>query len=818
MKHKVLSLLVLLTLLFVSQGAFAQGPELPTPEPPFPVGEPDKYPPGGPWRTTEGLWYMPEGARFPMAAQSIQPLASGGADDFGYTWDDSVVLSWIDTTSGTDTGLTGDGYDNATGPISLPFSFKYYENIYSSLYIAASGYLAFTHASYWDSQSEIPSPSEPNNVIAPYWTPTYIGTGGWVRYLSGGTAPNRYFVVEWHDVAGGAPSDDIGKDELYRFEVVLYESGDIVFQYQTMTYNGDYFCGASGIEDSTGLDGLSYVGFCQQAPLNKAVRFYRPPASARVSVYPQYAGQFTIAGDTESFQFQIRNTGELGADTYDMAVSSSWLLSLYRSDGTTLLTDTDADGTVDTGPVAQGSTFTVIVKIFTPAGAAVGDGVTAAITVRSSRDPGKSKTATLQTAVPAPFAQVYRDNADGAMSLYLARPQGALVGKATTDWYYGRNVAVAETSGGNFLYAWTRGRSVGSVYVREIEYALLSPCARVLREVSKLTDHSGATMDTYDYSPAVVVAPNGRIGVLWYRYLWNSSSSQSNYNIWFAILDASGNVVYGPANITNNNVWGIWSDLNVPRFYNPRIAATGDNRFVLAWLREHQESGGWVDDIYYAVRESNGSEVKPITKLTNDTPGTSAYYAPALASLTSNRAFLSWVSRQDGNDDIHYAVLGSDGSIVKGDTDLSVDETVTDWWNYDAVQLSDGKILAAWEAWGCFGDEWTSRIRFAVLDSSYNRIGEPQCLGRAAAAISGDTAASVAADRAGHAIITWIDRDGSSRRNLYYALVDGSGSVLTPPMVFRTSQATSPYIETSSEGYGNTSYSPLRIYLPLIMR
>jgi hypothetical protein len=271
-------------------------------------------------------------------------------------------------------------------------------------------------------------------VIAPYWTPVYIGTGGWIRYLSGGTAPNRYFVVEWHDVAGGGPTDDIGKDELYRFQVVLYENGDIVFQYQTMTYSGDYWywCGAAGIEDSTGLDGLTYVSFCNQAPSNKAVRFYRPAPSARVKIWPLYQGRFTRAGATESFQVPIRNTGELGADTYDLSVSSSWPVSLYAADGITPLTDTDGDGAVDTGSVAQGGTVTITVKVQTPAGANVGDDNSAAITVRSSRDTSKSKTVTLQTAVPAPFAQVYRDEADGAMSLYLVQPAAQAVKKATS--------------------------------------------------------------------------------------------------------------------------------------------------------------------------------------------------------------------------------------------------------------------------------------------------------------------------------------------------------------------------------------------------
>jgi len=91
MKRKLFVLLTIIGLFSVLLGpgmAFAQGPQPPTPKPPFPGREPDKYPSGGPWRTAEGLWYMPEGARQPVEAAGVTPRATGGPDDFGYTWDD----------------------------------------------------------------------------------------------------------------------------------------------------------------------------------------------------------------------------------------------------------------------------------------------------------------------------------------------------------------------------------------------------------------------------------------------------------------------------------------------------------------------------------------------------------------------------------------------------------------------------------------------------------------------------------------------------------------------------------------------------------
>lgn len=535
---------------------------------------------------------------------------------------------------------------------------------------------------------------------------------------------------------------------------------------------------------------MSITPFCQQIKPNHAVRIYRPAPSARVKVYPLYQGDFTRAGRRAAFRVPIRNTGELGGDTYDLFVSSRWPVALYAADGTTRLADTDGDGKVDTGLVPQGGTTTIVVKVSTPGTAQVGDDNSASVTIRSSLDTGKSKTVHLQTAVPAPFAQAYVDYADGAMSLYLARPNSQVAKKATSDWYYGYHMAVAEMPG-SFAYVWTRGRSVGNVTVSEIEYTLLDRSGRRVRPVTKLTDHSGAAVHTYDYDPAVAVAPNGRIGIVWYRYLYNASNSNRNFNIYYAVLDASGNVAVPPTNLTNNSAWGPWAALNVPQFGEPRIAATTDNRFVLAWQRYEYTTNGSVSDIYYTIRDTGGAVVKPITRFTYDTPGwEEGFRAPNLAPLSGNRVLFVW--QRGSNGQTYYAVLDSAGNAI-----TSSRSTGAVGWGPDAVQLSNGNTLIAWTG--------NTGIGFAVLNRGYRLIAGPTTLSNPAA-VTGNDYVSVTADNAGHAVLTWMNYDYSYRRNLYYALVGGRGQVLTDPMIFRTSQATSPHILTSYEGYGNTSY------------
>lgn len=728
---------------------------------------------------------MPEGAQDSTAAHVSAPQATGGPDDLGYTWDDSVALNWISAAGGNNTGINSS--INHAGPVDIGFSFKYYENTYSQLYISRNGFVAFNNNGISTSQSSIPSPSQPNDVIAPHWVPA-DSVNGYVRYLRGGVSPNRWFVTEWNRLVSTYDGDDV-----YTFEVILHENGDIVFQYGTMTHVGNRWCESSGIENATGLDGLSVTGFCEQIASDHAVHIYRPAPSARVSIFPLHQGRFVLAGETATFQIPIHNNGELGADTYDIITTSTWPLSLYAADGITPLSDTDGDGVIDTGSVPQGATATIVAKVATPNTISMGEANNAAITARSSVDTTKSKTASLRTGIPAPFAQVFRDDADGAMSLYLSQPGGQSLKKTTGDWYYGYDIAVAEMPT-SFAYFWSKGRSANSQYVSELEYTLLNHDGSTQRAVTRLTDHSGATVNTYDDDPAVAVAPNGRIGVLWYRYLYNSDNGtwNYNYNIFFAILDSSGNLVYGPANLTNNTVWGTWQNYGMFGFYDPRITATGDNRFVLAWERQQRESAGYLEDIYYAIRDANGGAVKGITRFTNGVAGSAYFYSPALASLSGNRALLAY----SGENGIAYAVLDSAGNAVKG-------QTATGGYgnNPDTVLLSNGPILLAWLGW----EANVRKVNFAVLDNAtYNVAAGPTTLENPAAA-TGDGYVSATADAAGHGILTWMDYE--SRNNLYYALVDGSGTVLTPPMIFYTSQAATPRVATSYTGYGNTSYS-----------
>ncbi len=81
-------------------------------------------------------------------------------------------------------------------------------------------------------------------------------------------------------------------------------------------------------------------------------------------------------GSTVTFTDVVSNTGN-GTDSFDMNVAANTypagtVFTFYKSDGVTPLIDTTGNSVPDTGPLAAGATYTIIVKATLPAGASGG--------------------------------------------------------------------------------------------------------------------------------------------------------------------------------------------------------------------------------------------------------------------------------------------------------------------------------------------------------------------------------------------------------------------------------------------------------------
>ncbi len=536
-------------------------------------------------------------------------------------------------------------------------------------------------------------------------------------------------------------------------------------------------------------------------------------AGAGFEVAPQTQGGFAQAGSTSVFTVEVKNLGSLPADTFEIDVTSTWPVMLYNSNDLTPLTDTNGNGSVDTGIVADGQAYLIRTEVETPSTAVVGDAHETLLNVRSSVSPTMSVTAVLQNAVPGAFAQTLYERSNRAMSLIMAGPDGEWRPQVTNeDWYGGSDpffpdLAVSETASG-YVYVWSNQRYINDIWREEIEYRLTDKRGDGIQAIRKLTNHNLVSTATYDSAPAVAVAPSGQIGVTWYRKIVEEDGSQ-NYNVFLAILDHNGQPVTDTINLTNNVGWR--PDLDVPAFNSPRIAATSDGRFAVAWASSvevsYTEQTTNLDDIYFAIYDSDGKSVTETINVSNNTPG-SDYKGlePALAAVGADRVFLSWAQRRpavQGGNTIMYTVFDSEGATRQATTALTNDADYNDWSNYDIMQLSNGNIIVAWQAYGCDRDNygWTPRIRYTVLkNNNYNPLGQPKCLPATVVAQLGDEGASLIADDQGRAILTWTDADEDTRRRLYYALLGANGNPITDPMIFYSSPSAEPLISTGLHG------------------
>jgi hypothetical protein len=712
-------------------------------------------------------------------ARDGQPMATGGSDGFGYTYDDSVPYNWISAT--TNSGLIGD--DEFTGPIEIGFTFPFYGVPQSQLYFSTNGLITFGAGNQGQEIVFFPSEIGPNNLIAPSWDQLLVGSpfnSGAIYYAQGGNAPNRYFIVEWRNVELGYGSSTAP----FSFEAILHENGDILFQYQSLP--GPFFWPSAGIEDSIGYDGLKY-GSALTA--GKAIRFSYPTLStARLLVSPaMQASAFTTINGHKDFTITVANTGSLGVDTYDLVASSSWQINMYTSNGATPLTDTDGDSLIDTGSIPVGVSKTLIARITTPHGAQVGDNNTATVTIVSSLDSSKEKSIDLLTSIPANFINVFQDEADGAMSFMKVNSSGTSTLKATTDNYFGSNVAVTKLTNGNYLYAWDREYSNEAYeldpWVKDIEFTVLGRGGNVIRPATKLTDNVGANIHTRDIQPTIAQAPDGTIGIAWIHYLRDYSNEQYNYNIYFATLDASGDLLTGPTNITNNTIWGASSNGDGPHFYYVTIAASDDNRFVIAWPR----GGDNYVDVWYAIRDTAGANVFSPFEFVGD----SVSDLPVLNSLTGGKVILTWQSYYS-NLNPRYAVINSDGSFLDLPSFINLpgQGLASTSLQPDAVQLPNGKVAIGWPTY--------DGVQFVILNSSYR-------IESGAAAITPNAqmgaAFSMTTDADSHVIVTWLD--GYDYDHLYYALGDSTGIFLTDPMIYKKSGRE---IDGGWNGQGNAPF------------
>ncbi|MGA1871638.1 MAG: carboxypeptidase regulatory-like domain-containing protein, partial [bacterium] len=241
---------------------------------------------------------FPEGEQDESIGSPVT-LSSGGPDSFGYMWMDSdvpgepVSYEWEDISS-TGTQLTVSNCDDCYQEVSLGFTFSFYGNEFTSMYVSSNGFITFGEGADHFNNYPLPTGSAPANLIACFWDDLSPKVSGDVYFLSDGDRA----VVQFDNCAH---VDEIGS---YTFQVILYAEDRIKCYYKMMF--GDVSTATIGIQNETKDAGLTLAYNTEYVKDALAVEFRPAPGWFKVQpdsgiINPDQSIDVSITVDATGF-------------------------------------------------------------------------------------------------------------------------------------------------------------------------------------------------------------------------------------------------------------------------------------------------------------------------------------------------------------------------------------------------------------------------------------------------------------------------------------------------------------------------------------
>jgi hypothetical protein len=198
------------------------------------------------------------GAAMALLAGSVL-AATGGPDDFGYTYIDSDEpggpdFSYRDISSSGNRIIPDvppatetDDDDSVVAGVPLGFSFTFYGTVYSSVNVSSNGNLQFAGTNDEYENDDLPT-SEFGPAILPFWDDLDPSECGAVYADSQGSAPNRLFIVQWNACHNDSPTGAIACSVDVQ-AILLETSNEILFQYADTTF-GASSCASGASHDA----------------------------------------------------------------------------------------------------------------------------------------------------------------------------------------------------------------------------------------------------------------------------------------------------------------------------------------------------------------------------------------------------------------------------------------------------------------------------------------------------------------------------------------------------------------------------------------
>lgn len=139
--------------------------------------------------------------------------------------------------------------------VDIGFEFRFFGRNYTRIGVAADGFVGFETSLTHPVNAAIPTPDNPNNIIAALWDDLSPFPDGGVYVQTLGAAPNRRFVAQWDSVRQFLMNDT------NTFQIVLYEGTNCIeLRYLLVTPQGTPGDYTIGVEDRFGVRGTSING------------------------------------------------------------------------------------------------------------------------------------------------------------------------------------------------------------------------------------------------------------------------------------------------------------------------------------------------------------------------------------------------------------------------------------------------------------------------------------------------------------------------------------------------------------------------------
>ena len=266
----------------------------------------------------------------------------GGPDSIDNFWSDSnneqmLESEWIDITN------VGNIYefsnnDQSGNLIDIGFDFPFYGQARNQLFINPNGWIGFgDDSNAWDNTS-IPSSSAPRSSIFGFWddlnpvNDDCNSCSGQVFYHSDGER-----MVIWFNNVAHWPTNF--ENSYYNFQIVIYKSGDIKFNYDNMV--GISNSATIGIQNDSGTSGLQMSYNTEYVENNLTTHIKKNPIWAGINQLNnfEYSGEL-VAGNSTTLDIIIENI-ELPEGIYNASLNISSNASTAISYPITLTSTSD---------------------------------------------------------------------------------------------------------------------------------------------------------------------------------------------------------------------------------------------------------------------------------------------------------------------------------------------------------------------------------------------------------------------------------------------------------------------------------------------